>query len=240
MKADPNACMRRPDDMNDKDKIEQSLAEPDTALLGYLQTLLDEIPEDLPPAPVARVQPTVLSVPKTVAPAVADVVTVVEPALKPSPAPVKTVLPQWAEGPFQVLQFEAGGGQLSIPLVCMRNIIRLEGELTKLPGHPPWHLGLLMVRGEKIGVVDLARLLAPHAPPRTQPVAGFVLILGDGQWGLACERIGKARNIFPDAVRWRKEGARAPYIHGVISDTLTPLLNTDDVLKTLTRFRRHP
>jgi purine-binding chemotaxis protein CheW len=243
-------CKRWLDDspMNEKEKNLQTLAEPDSALLGYLQTLLDEIPEQEaapPKPPIARPRPVrqKAKAPSVVAKTAPQVKI---PAAPPTPESKPVVeantqaaaLPSWAQGPFQVLHFEAGGGQLSIPLICMRSIVRLDTELTKLPGHPAWHLGLLMVRGEKIGVVDLARLLAPHAAPRELSAGGFLLILGDGSWGLACERIGDARNIFPDSIRWRKQGAHTPYIHGVISDTLTPLLNTDDVLKTLTRFQR--
>jgi chemotaxis signal transduction protein len=147
--------------------------------------------------------------------------------------PVAAEIPGWAREPFQVLCFTADGVELGLPLIAMRGIVRLEGTLTRLPGLPPWHLGLLLARGEKVAIADLGWLLREGAPARRKGGSAYVLLLDGASWGLACESLGEARRVDAGAVRWRRGGSRAPLVRGVIRDDLRPVLAAEEILARL-------
>jgi len=213
-----------------------ALAEPDEALLGYLQTLLDEIPDDPAPAPApAPVKPAIQP---PVAVQAAPEPTVVEAVPEPevhapqveAPEPVEPALPAWAREPFQALNFEAAGARFSLPLLDMKSIVPLSGSLTQLPGSPGWHLGVLSVRGENVTVVDLSWLLRGQS---TEVKGAYVLLLGGGRWGLACQSLGNAFRVEPNDVRWRRGSAGPRYLQGVLRESMTPLLSSREILERL-------
>lgn len=211
------------------EKTSAALAEPNQAMLGYLQTLLDEIPADSPQTAVleAVVQPSVETrIVETVTP-----VLEVEPAVETA---AESALPEWAASRFQLLYFQSGGVDLSLPLVTMRNICKLESSLTELPGMPDWHMGILRARGDNVNVVNLTRLMLP-ATERTASRPAFVLVLEDSDWGLACDGLGQAGSVLPEQVRWRRGAATPKYICGVQRENLVPILNTREVLDALRR-----
>ncbi len=226
-----------------------SLDEPDQALLGYLQTLLDEIPDE-PEVAVAQAAPS----PKPVAPAppVQETrVETVQPTPKVAPEPpvpevdsavkqsvepevqVEPALPDWTRESFQALSFEAAGAQFGLRLLDMKSIVPMEAPLTHLPGRPHWHLGVLLVRGDKVGVVDLARLLHGPGAAATAVDDAYVLLLNGSRWGLACKKLGSAFRVEPDDVRWRRNSAGPRYIRGVLRNSMTPLLDAVEILQKL-------
>jgi purine-binding chemotaxis protein CheW len=141
--------------------------------------------------------------------------------------------PEWAGGPFQVLLFRCGGMRLGIPLTALRALVCLARAPTRLPGLPAWHLGVCLARGGKVGVADLGRLLRPGSDGAAQGANNYVLLLAHGPWGLACESLGSAQRVEPQAVRWRRDGSRAPLIQGVIRESLTPLLSAEAILASI-------
>lgn len=227
-----------------KDKLAQTLlAEPDEALKGYLQTLLDEIPTSDAPAPPASELATqarsaqARKISTRTKPAV-ETPPVEQPSEKRVAAPTQDAAdagpqrPEWAGATFQALYFEAADSQFCLPLVCMKSIVRLEKALTKVPGLPPWHLGVMSLRGENVGVIDLARLMLGAEGDR-ESRHNYVLLLDDGRWGLACDGLGQAQAVDPADVRWRQVKNQPRFLEGVIRQSLTPLLSTRDILAAL-------
>lgn len=197
------------------------------------------VPRKAPLAAEAREQskvearPVVESAVKTGAAPVSETTTAEETKIETASEAVVYQHPDWSRETFQLINFETAGSRLSMPLVCLRSINRLERELTKLPGMPYWQLGVTTIRDEKISVIDLARLLAPDSAPRPRVESGFVLVLEGAPWGLLCERLGDAGRLAPDEVRWRRGQDNPPYIEGVARDSLTPLLSSRDILAML-------
>ncbi len=223
------------------------LAEPDTALKSYLQTLLDEIvPLDSPPE---RQKPTVKTNTRgKPAPKPAPVVTAPQPTALAAPADtvLETTrvaadteteqqayqLPEWSAAEFQALDFRAGGRDFCLPLVCMKSIVPLEKALTRVPGLPPWHLGVMNLRGQNVGVIDLSMLMLGQSA-QADEADKFVLLLDDGRWGLACNGLGQAGRVRPEDVRWRKRADQPRYLEGVIKQRLVPVLSSKDVLQAV-------
>ena len=228
--------------MKQKRKPHIALAEPDEALLGYLQTLLDEIPEE-PESAVVEAPPVTEPEVKATAPAVKMAPETPEavPEVRTAPAVEEEVeqpqRPDYLLESFQALSFKAAGATFSLPLLDMKSIVPLSNTLTHLPGHPDWHMGVLLVRGDKVGVVDLTRLLhgasAATGMASGAETAAYVLMLDDGRWGLACQSLGNAFEVEPENVRWRQNWVGPRYIRGVLRDSMTPLLNCAGILERL-------
>ena len=73
-------------------------------------------------------------------------------------------------GSSLLLAFRAGGERFAIPLERVREAARPR-RITPLPGAPPSWAGVALVRGEALGVVDVAAAVGlPASPTRTAPL----------------------------------------------------------------------
>jgi len=146
------------------------------------------------------------------------------------------VVPEWANTPFQTLFFVVRGMTLGIPLVELNSIAESNYELTSLPGQPDWHLGVAVHREQRIVVVDTAQLIAPErlAPAsEVRKQGSHILVVGDGQWGLACDSIKSPQLLERDSVRWRRGAGWQPWMAGTVIDQLCILLDIDALLEML-------
>lgn len=73
-------------------------------------------------------------------------------------------------GAPRVLAFRAGGERFAVPLERVREAARPR-RITPLPGAPPSWSGVALVRGEALGVVDVAAAVGlPASASRTAPL----------------------------------------------------------------------
>ena len=69
-----------------------------------------------------------------------------------------------------LLAFRAGGERFAVPLDRVREAARPR-RITPLPGAPVWWSGVALVRGEALGIVDVAAAVGlPPSPPRPLPL----------------------------------------------------------------------
>lgn len=82
--------------------------------------------------------------------------------------------------------------------------------------------------GRRVALIDTARVILPanqHAALAALPDRGCeVLLIGDG-WGLVSEITGKPLTLKPDAVRWRGESGRRPWLAGVVAEPQCALID---------------
>jgi chemotaxis signal transduction protein len=96
---------------------------------------------------------------------------------------------------------------------------------TPVPGAPPQFLGVINLRGEIRGVLDLSQLLA--IPESESTKSGFILILRSGLGvGLKVDSIEELHEIRPEELT---RPMQANYLKGLASGTL-PLLDVDILL----------
>jgi len=96
---------------------------------------------------------------------------------------------------------------------------------TPVPGAPPQFLGVINLRGELRGVLDLSQLLA--IPESESTKSGFILILRSGLGvGLKVDSIEEIHEIRPEELT---RPMQANYLKGLASGTL-PLLDADILL----------
>lgn len=149
------------------------------------------------------------------------------------PAPTKP--PIIDDEVFQTLYFEVAGLTLAVPLCHLGGIYRIE-RINKLIGKPDWFMGVMNRRDAQLHVVDSARWVMPekYTP---QLAAGlnyqYLIVLGDSPWGLACERLLTAVPVRRDAVKWREQPGKRPWLAGLVIDRMCALINVSALIAQL-------
>jgi chemotaxis signal transduction protein len=83
----------------------------------------------------------------------------------------------------------AGARWYALAATTVREVVHLE-SLTHVPGQPRHVLGVALVHGRMVGVVDLG-LLIEHAAPRTANGTGRLVVLGidEGEIGVIADEV---------------------------------------------------
>jgi len=142
----------------------------------------------------------------------------------------KNLAPNWAEPSFQALFFDVAGLKLAIPLLELNGIVEWGKDyITPMPGHEKWYLGLLQFRGKSVPIIDtLQQVFPPNQvrrliKKRTQ--FNNIIMIDDGNWGLACEQVLGIRTIAADAVKWRTEQTQRRWLLGTVKEQMCALLD---------------
>jgi purine-binding chemotaxis protein CheW len=212
--------------------LASKIAEPDSALKSYLDTLLLEIDEAPKAPPRVEVKERLPD---------ADTITnedsestLEKTPLETQQIAVQTRIPEWAEEAFQVLLFEVNGIKLGLPLAALAGILTYSGEPSQLPGQPAWSLGVIVNRDEKVVVINCAKLLMPERLNENSTIAPqHLLLIGDGQRALAVDSICNTLMVEEQGVQWRSGAGVRPWYAGIIKQELSVLLDVDGVLKML-------
>ena len=131
-------------------------------------------------------------------------------AAMPPPAEVPEVRREW-------LTFLLGGEEYGIPIEHVREILR-PPVLTEVPRAPAHVLGVIMVRGEVIAVIDPRHRLG--AAPATADRKARVVVCdpGDGPRGLLVDAVAQVVRLAPSSIEARPNGiggASADHISGI-------------------------
>jgi len=138
--------------------------------------------------------------------------------------------PDWADAPFQALLFNAGGLTLAVPLIELSGVLEWPGELTAMPGHADFYLGLARHLDRNVPVVDTARLVLPDKVLARLPADPLerltrIVLIDEARWGLACDSVGEVITLAPDAVRWREGRPSRPWIAGTLVEEMCALID---------------
>ena len=191
----------------------------------------NEEPEAAKPAPA----PAALQTPRDRAIAVAAE----EPRQQP-PAPQEAEAnPDWADRPFECLIFKVAGLQLAVPLVLLGAIHRIDEKIKPIPGRPPWYMGMLLDRNQKLKVVDSAEwIMSGRVPAGARDGYRFVIRLDDSDWALACDEVAESFTLDPDQVRWRTSRSKRPWLAGTVVKHMCALIDVGEMARLLARAER--
>ena len=230
--------------MRKKSYETHTLHEPQTALRVYLDALLCEATfaaredEALPvqqetageaPAEIVQLNKRIQSEPLEIIPN--PVETVLPVSDKSDEETTAVLYPNWAQVRFQCLSFQVAGVMLAAPLEKLHGIVELQEPITELPGYAPWVMGLLPHRGQNVQVVDIAEIIMPDdrranicsANERTK----YLVLIDDGQFGIAVDSISQVLTLERDDVRWRNNKSKRPWLAGTVIDKMCALLEMD-------------
>jgi purine-binding chemotaxis protein CheW len=220
------------------------LLEERQALTEYLDSLLQAIPQEPhPPEPVPQVvleAPVVTPEREVVQPVVAPTPPVIETqeiARSEEAAQVQAVPeggpPEWGRSTFQCLGMRVAGLTLAVPLIKLNGIIEMPEEITPMPGHKPWFLGLVQHLDRKVKVVDIARIVLPEGSKNGPTSPRHVVLMDDSRWGIACEGITEVMTLETDAVRWRSSRGKRPWLAGTVIEHMCAILDVDVLARDL-------
>ncbi len=145
----------------------------------------------------------------------------------------ESIIPEWANEPFQVLLFEVAGIKLAVPLIELSSVIEWHDGVTEMPGHADFYMGILQHLDYKIAVIDTARMILPtnkleqliDDDPRER--VNHIVLIDDYRWGLACDKIGEVITLKPDEVRWRTSKTSRGWLAGTVIEHMCALLNSE-------------
>jgi len=140
----------------------------------------------------------------------------------------------WRNSPFQTLLFEIHGLKLAIPLHELNGILTWpKNDLAKIAGKPNWNLGLYSQDHQHTQVVDTAHIILPQQHQEQNNKPKFIILVADGKWGLACNKVSSVVTLTSEEVRWRQQAGKRPWLAGTVLDKMCSILNIEELVKQL-------
>ncbi|RRJ84973.1 CheW domain-containing protein [Aestuariirhabdus litorea] len=151
-----------------------------------------------------------------------------EPVAVVESAPTAIGRPEWSRQRFECLLFKVAGLKLAVPLIELGTIYPLDEPLTPLFGQPDWFLGLYKHTGKSIRVMDAAKWVMPERySPELNEGLKYIISLKGCDWALAVHDVAEAIQLDPDAVRWRTERGKRPWLAGTVIGEMCALLDVE-------------
>ncbi len=150
---------------------------------------------------------------------------------------IKNSLPEWVESSIPSLLVEVEKTELAVPLILLNGISVWDQQTLPIPTQPDWHLGVIEYRGDKIIIVDTARLIMPEvikqtAQERRDNHASHFLRVGQNL-ALSCDAIKETISLKQDEVRWRIKRTSRPWAVGILIDRLCVLLDAKVLMQEI-------
>ncbi|MBU3825047.1 MAG: chemotaxis protein CheW [Candidatus Oceanisphaera merdipullorum] len=134
------------------------------------------------------------------------------------------------EHSFQVLFFEVAGMTFAVPLTHLGGIYQV-AKLTSLFGKPHWFAGVQTERDRQIYAVDTARWAMPGHTAEEE--YGYLVTLGESNWGLGCHQLKGTALLTRDQVKWRATPGARPWLAGMVKERMCALLHVDALIALL-------
>ncbi|OGT19962.1 MAG: hypothetical protein A2V90_07825 [Gammaproteobacteria bacterium RBG_16_57_12] len=138
--------------------------------------------------------------------------------------------------PIQTMIFSVGKLNLAIPIKDIIGIMKWPANISRPPGMPEWKIGSCEERGERVTIVDTAKLVIPQNRRDLMPEQNdyqHVIIVGKSKWGIACNDVSKVINLDPAQVKWSDERNIRPWLAGTVITQMCALLNSDAFIALL-------
>jgi purine-binding chemotaxis protein CheW len=138
----------------------------------------------------------------------------------------------------QAVAFRLGGELHGCDIRLVEEVV-VKRDIHPLPDMPPHLLGVLMLRGEMVPVMDVAPALG-LALDRTRAPAILVVGMGEARVGVAAETVSEVLEVPADAIRPAPHtgGDRDAYVLGVarLGIGLVNLIDLAEILRERTHL----
>lgn len=228
------------------EKKEQGLVSQQRALTQFLDSLLMEIPHEIPEEILEDERKPPLGVmrdgaseglPDDAVEKVSN--TQIDLSLNSRINSGDGEIPVWGRSRFKALFFSVGGIMLAAPLAKLGGVLSKYGDIKMIPGLSGDYLGVVVYRGNTIRIIDFERLVAEsgseellQSAQQLRPPQRILLIEGE-RIGIACREIGDVEEIAPDEVRWRTGISKRPWYRGIVIAKMCALLDIEMVVSIL-------
>ncbi len=142
----------------------------------------------------------------------------------------------------ECLLFRVAGLKLAIPLSQLGGVHPAAGmKVTPLFGQSDWSLGVWQSDGEKLTVVDSAKLIMPERGVSLRDTGYEYLIqLDRTPWALACEGINDTVTLGNESIKWRSDATKRPWLAGTVISEMCALLDVPSLVELLDSYQRSP
>lgn len=211
----------------------------------FLDSLLretDDVPEVKVEVKTAPIAPPVVVEAPILSPAIAEPVLETKTEVKTAENSVAaSVIPEWANEPFQVLLFEVAGLKLAVPLIELSAVIEWNDTVTEMPGSANFYMGILQHLDNRVAVIDTAKMVFPAnkqaelLDDNARERVKHIVLIDNYRWGLACDKIGEVITLQPEEIRWRSSKTNRKWLAGTVIDHMCALLNSEAFAEMLAK-----
>lgn len=148
------------------------------------------------------------------------------------------IIPAWANGPFQAMLFKVGELSLALPLQELVSVVEWQ-DISTISEASGIQLGTYQFNDQTVPVVDIAQLVLPAerlnvlVGDRPQERISRIVIIQDGQWGLACDSVHELITFQPEKVRWHTARTQRQWLAGTSVELMCALLDTKGLVAML-------
>lgn len=137
------------------------------------------------------------------------------------------------------LLFTVCGLKLAIPLPMLGGVHQVSDKVTPLFGQAAWSLGIWQGDKGKLTIIDSALLIMPERGKRLADEGfEYFIQLDRSPWALACQNICDTVRLRQDAVRWRGDASKRPWLAGTVIAEMCALIDVPGLLGLLEQQRR--
>jgi len=137
--------------------------------------------------------------------------------------------PSWASHRFANSMISVCGVKLLIPTQFIRGVRRLNRSLIPVTKETSWIKGRYQKNFEDIVTINTKLLVygrEEFIPTKyIEDNDVYLVIVGNGKWGFACESIGHGINLFSQDVAWRKKQGHRRWIAGTSVDNKAAIVD---------------
>lgn len=138
----------------------------------------------------------------------------------------------------ECLIFKVAGLKLAIPLSVLGGVYPVTDKVTPLFGQAEWSLGVWASEELKLTIIDSALLMMPERQVSlAERGYHFFIQLDRSPWALACEEICDTLTLSYDAIKWRRESNKRPWLAGTVIDQMCALIDVPETLQLLEKQR---
>ncbi|WP_221799020.1 hypothetical protein [Oceanobacter mangrovi] len=142
-------------------------------------------------------------------------------------------------GGVDCLIFIVCGLKLAIPLPWLGGVHRVSDKITPLFGQARWSLGVWQGEKGKLTIVDSALLMMPERQRSLQDEGyEYFIQLDRSPWAVACQQICDTVKLDQNAIKWRGERSKRPWLAGTVIDEMCALIDVPGLLGLLEDNRR--
>jgi len=105
------------------------------------------------------------------------------------------VMPGTHDAIEQLLIFQLGDEAYGLPIASVDEVIRVPGEITRMPGAPGFVMGVINLRGKAIPLIDQRTRFATSATPATTKARAIILTLGSLQAGFVVDGVSEMKAV---------------------------------------------
>lgn len=95
----------------------------------------------------------------------------------------------------QFLIFQLGEENYGLPIGSVDEVIRVAGEITRIPGAPPFVLGVINLRGKAIPLIDQRSRFDTPSSTHTNKARAIVVTLGTLQAGFVVDAVSEVKAV---------------------------------------------